>query len=115
MLKLVKELFNLLTYSQRKRFYVLQILVIFSAFAEIIGIASIAPFMSLVSDFSVIEKNRFLSYLFSLSGLETYNDFVFLAGIIVLIGLITSTVISILATKKLAMFASKVGTENKWL
>tara|TARA_B100001059_G_scaffold130161_1_gene130156 strand:+ start:2940 stop:4751 length:1812 start_codon:yes stop_codon:yes gene_type:complete len=112
MLKLVKELFNLLTYSQRKRFYVLQILVIFSAFAEIIGIASIAPFMSLVSDLSVIEKNSFLSYLFSLSGLETYNDFVFLVGIIVLMGLITSTIISIVATKKLAMFASKVGTEN---
>jgi HlyD family secretion protein len=112
MLKLLKELFNLLTDSQKKRFYRLQLLVVFSAFAEIIGIASIAPFMSLISDLTLLENNSFLSNLFSLSGLETKTDFIFWVGIAVLLSLIFSTLISMLATKKLAMFAAKVGTEN---
>lgn len=112
MLKSLKELFYLLTYSQKKRFYKLQLLVIFSAFAEIIGIASIAPFMSLISDSTLLENNSFLSRLFGLSGLETNTDFIFWVGIAVLFSLILSTLISILTTKKLAMFSAKIGTEN---
>lgn len=112
MIKLVKELFNLLTKSQKRRFYKLQFLVIFSAFAEIIGIASIAPFMTLISDLSILDSNNFLTELFIFSALEKKIDFIFWVGIIVLTGLIGSTIISIIATKKLAMFAAKVGTEN---
>ena len=112
MLKLVKELFGLLTHSQKKRFYKLQLLVIFSAFAEIIGISSIAPFMALVSDSTLLESNQFISYLYNYSGVETHTDFIFWIGIFVLQGLIFSTIISIIAVKKLAMFAAKVGTEN---
>ncbi|AFL69149.1 hypothetical protein Sulba_1869 [Sulfurospirillum barnesii SES-3] len=41
MYKLIKELFFLLTFAQRKQFYRLQLLVIFMSFAEIIGVASI--------------------------------------------------------------------------
>ena len=43
MYKLLKELFNLLTPSQRRRFYVLQLLVIVMAIVEIFGVASIIP------------------------------------------------------------------------
>ena len=43
MLKLVKKFFSLLTPSQRRRFYVLQILVVVMAILEIVGVASIIP------------------------------------------------------------------------
>ena len=43
MFKLVSELFSLLTVKQRRQFYFLQILVVFMAVMEILGVASIIP------------------------------------------------------------------------
>ena len=47
MLKLIKQIVVLLNPSQRKRFYALQILVVIMAIMEILGVASIIPFMGL--------------------------------------------------------------------
>ena len=55
MIKITKQLFSLLTPNQRKRFYLLQFLVILMAFMEIIGVASIIPFMALVGDMTQLQ------------------------------------------------------------
>jgi len=112
MLKLSKELFYLLTPSQRRRFYILQMLVIATALAEIVGIASMAPFMALVGDVSVLDEGGYLADLYVFSGLADPYDFVFWVGVGVLISLSCSAVLSILTTWRLAMFAANVGTEN---
>ena len=57
MYKIIKNLFKVLTPSQRKRFYILQILVIIMAFTQIIGVASIVPFMALVADMSQLQED----------------------------------------------------------
>ena len=56
MLSVIKNLFSLLSDKQRKSFYILQFLVILMAFTELLGIASIAPFMALVGDPSLLQK-----------------------------------------------------------
>lgn len=112
MFKLIKGLFQLLTISQRKRFYTLQILVIVMSLMEVVGITLIAPFMALASDISILERNHLLATLYIQSGLQDPYKFIFLAGIIVLISLTFSTLFSMLTTWKLAMFAAQVGTEN---
>ena len=61
MLKIIKQLFTLLTRSQHKRFYTLQVLVVLMAFVEILGVASIIPFMSLVGDMSQLNKDTIIS------------------------------------------------------
>lgn len=53
---MISQLFLLLTPRQLKQFYSLQILVIVMAIFELVGIASIAPFMALVGDISLLEK-----------------------------------------------------------
>ena len=55
MIKITTQLFSLLTPNQRKRFYLLQFLVILMAFMEIIGVASIIPFMALVGDMTQLQ------------------------------------------------------------
>lgn len=111
MFGLLKELFGLLTPSQRKRFYILQVLVVLMAFAEIIGVASIVPFMTLVGDMSILEQSNIISDVYRLSGLESPENFVFLVGCGVLAALSVSSFISMITTWQLSMFAARVGSE----
>ncbi|OAP71947.1 ABC transporter ATP-binding protein [Psychrobacter sp. SHUES1] len=111
MLSVIKELFSLLSEKQRKHFYILQFLVILMAFTELLGIASIAPFMALVGDISLLQQEGVYSKLYQLSGISNPIDFLFLAGCLVLLMLTISTVVSMLTTWRLAVYGASVGTE----
>lgn len=111
MLKVIKQLFVLLTDKQLKQFYILQVLVVIMAFTELLGIASIAPFMALVGDISILETNGVFAQLYQLSGLNNPMDFLFYTGVIVLVMLTFSTVISMFTTWRLSIFGARIGTE----
>lgn len=111
MLKVIKQLFILLTDKQLKQFYILQVLVVIMAFTELLGIASIAPFMALVGDISILETNSVFAQLYQLSDLNNPIDFLFYSGVIVLAMLTFSTVISMFTTWKLSIFGARIGTE----
>lgn len=111
MLSVIKEIFSLLSNDQRKRFYILQILVILMAFTELLGIASIAPFMALVGDMSLLEKDGIYSKLYQLSGINDPLNFLFVTGIGVLIALTVSTVVSMFTTWRLSLYGSSVGVQ----
>lgn len=111
MLKVIKQLFVLLTDKQLKQFYILQVLVVIMAFTELLGIASIAPFMALVGDISILETNGVFAQLYQMSGLNNPMDFLFYTGVIVLVMLTFSTVISMFTTWRLSIFGARIGTE----
>lgn len=111
MLSVIKEIFSLLSSDQRKRFYNLQVLVIIMAFTELLGIASIAPFMALVGDMSLLEKDGIYSKLYQLSGINDPLNFIFITGIGVLIALTVSTVVSMFTTWRLSLYGSSVGVQ----
>ena len=111
MLSVIKEIFSLLSNDQRKRFYILQVLVILMAFTELLGIASIAPFMALVGDISLLEKDGIYSKLYQLSGINDPLNFLFVTGIGVLIALTVSTVVSMFTTWRLSSYGSSVGVQ----
>ncbi|MDM1722272.1 ABC transporter ATP-binding protein [Acinetobacter towneri] len=111
MLHLAKELFSLLTPSQRRRYLSLQVMVFFMAIMELLGIASIAPFMALVADVQLLETNTTLKKIYLASGVESHEKFLFLTGSIVLIMLSTASILSIITTWRLSLFALSVGTE----
>ncbi|MBR7887586.1 ABC transporter ATP-binding protein [Marinomonas sp. A79] len=110
MLKLIKELFILLTPKQRRQFYTLQLLVVIMAMAEIVGVASIAPFMALVGDPSVLDRENLISYVYKVSGLNK-QDYMLLIGGGVLFMLFLASLISIVTTWYLAMFSARTGIE----
>lgn len=111
MLKMIHQLFSLLTPSQVRQFYVLQLLVVVMAFTELVGIASIAPFMALVGDISLLEKDGLFAELYQFSGVSNPMDFLFYTGLAVLFMLAFSTVISMFTIWKLSLYAARVGTE----
>lgn len=111
MIKIIQQLFSLLTPQQVRQFYILQLLVIVMAFTEILGIASIAPFMALVGDISLLERNSFFSEIYQLSGVSDPTSFLLYSGLAVLLMLTFSTVISMFTIWKLSLYAARVGTE----
>lgn len=111
MLKMIQQLFSLLSSDQVKQFYILQLLVILMAFTEILGIASIAPFMALVGDISILEREGAIAKIYQYSGVNDPAQFLFYTGFAVLIMLAISTVISMYTTWKLSLYAAKTGTE----
>ena len=111
MFKLILKLFTFLDSKQRKKFYILQILVILMGFAEVIGVASIVPFMSLVGDISQLQQDNFISQVYQASGIATEEEFTFLLGIGVLIVLTICAIISMFTAWRLSMFANVVGSE----
>jgi len=110
MFKVIIEFFSLLTPSQRKRFYVLQVMIVIMTFVEIVSIISIAPFMALVGDLSILERDNLLATLYLKSNLDIF-EFVFYLGLIVLITLTTAALVSMYITWRLSMFAPKIGAE----
>lgn len=111
MLKIIRQLISLLTPSQFRRFFILQILVVIMAFAEIIGVTSIIPFMSLVGDMSLLNRDNIIGKIYQTSGLTSESTFLFLLGIGVLIMLLISSLISMFTIWRLSMFAHKIGVE----
>lgn len=108
---LVKELFDLLEPSQRKKLIVLQLLIILMAIMELVGIASIAPFMTVVANKDILETNNFLKSLYIYSGAQSHNDFLLLLGCGVLFCIASGSIISIYTTWKSTHFASTLGVE----
>jgi len=111
MFKVILQLFSLFTSSQRRQFYLLQVLVVVMAFTELLGIASIAPFMALVGNIDLLEGNGVFARLYVFSGINQPNDFLFFTGLAVLVMLSLSTIISMYTIWKLAIYGTKVGTE----
>ncbi len=111
MIKITTQLFSLLTPNQRKRFYLLQFLVILMAFMEIIGVASIIPFMALVGDMTQLQQETFYAQVYQASGIESESEFVVILGIGVVVTLFVSGTISLFTTWRLCMFGTQLGTE----
>ena len=111
MIKIIRDLFSVLTPSQRKRFYVLQILVMLMAITQIAGVASIVPFMALVADMNQLNQDTIFAQAYIISGINSEGLFVFLLGVGVLVMLLLGTIISMYTTWRLSLFANKVGVE----
>ena len=79
--------------------------------AEVVSIFSITPFMAIVGDPSILQRENFLSMLYLKSNLDEPYEFIFYLGLVVLTILTISAFISIFITWRLAMFATKIGVE----
>lgn len=111
MINLIKQLFELLSSDQRKRFYKLQLLVIAMAIFDILGVASIAPFMALVGDAAILDGDNLLASMFLQSGAKTADEFIVMVGFVVLAFLTVAALLSMFTVWKMSMFAANVGAE----
>lgn len=95
------KLINLLTSSELKKMYLLLLMMIMMALLDIIGVASILPFMTVLTNPSLIETNSILNTMFKVSGVfgvKNNQQFLFALGVFVLLVLTISLTFRALTT-----------------
>ena len=109
MISSLKELFKLLSPGQRKRLYLLQLLVIFMSLLEVASVMAFGPFMALVGNLEQLDKEGLMTDLFTASGLEDSVDFLIAMAFVVLGLLIISAAVSMYTLWVLSVYGEKVG------
>ncbi len=92
-MKTIKKFLYLLSDQERKRAYLLLIMILIMALLDMLGIASIMPFIAVLSNPEIIETNEILNKVYKFSGkfgIETINEFLFVLGIFVFLFLLSS-------------------------
>ena len=96
-----KKLLFLITIQERKRGALLLIMILIMALLDMIGVASILPFTTVLVNPTLIETNIILIKMFQIStyfGVENNQQFLFALGILVFVLLTTSLAFKALTT-----------------
>ena len=94
-MKTLKEILYFFTPREKKRAGLLLIMIIIMAFVDTMGVASILPFMAVITNPSIIETNFLLKNLFQISSvfeIKTIDEFTFFLGVLVFLILMFSLI-----------------------
>ena len=97
----VKQLLFLLTRDERKHVSLLLVMTLIMALLDMIGVASILPFMAVLTNPSLVETNLVLNSMYKFSnifGVENKQQFVFALGVLVFLTLIIALIFKALTT-----------------
>jgi ABC-type multidrug transport system fused ATPase/permease subunit len=84
-MKNIKILINLLTLQERKQFFLLLGMIVVMAFLDLIGVASIVPFIAVLTNPQIIETNIYLNSVYTALnsfGVKNVEQFIFLLGVL---------------------------------
>jgi ATP-binding cassette, subfamily B, bacterial PglK len=98
----LKKLFFILSPAERTRALLVLGMILLSAIIDMLGVASIMPFMAILANPEVVETNALLRTAFEASsalGISTSEQFMFMVGVFVFVLLVVS-----LAVKALTLF-----------
>jgi ABC-type multidrug transport system fused ATPase/permease subunit len=111
MFRFLKEFFALLTPAQRKRLLRLQGLVVCMAFAEVVGIMSMGPFMAVVSNMDRLKGHGRLAQIYQWTGVSSPQSFLIIMGVVVLCLLLIAAMFSMFALWRLFTYGATIGAE----
>jgi ATP-binding cassette, subfamily B, bacterial PglK len=97
-MKTIKKLLDLLTPPERKRAYLLLSMILTMALLDMIGVASIMPFMAVLAKPELVETNAFLNAAYTKLGFTDPQQFLFVLGMLVFVLLLVSLAFKALTT-----------------
>jgi len=100
-MRIIKQILYLLTPDERMNAGLLMLMTLIMALLDTIGVASILPFMAVLSNPSLVETNLILSYLFQafkIFGVENNQQFLFALGVLAFTILVFSLAFKALTT-----------------
>ena len=96
---------SLLTPSERRRGILVLLIVAFTGIFEVVGVASVLPFLSVLSNPSLVETNELLNKLYLILDLEDIDQFLYFLGISAFILIILASAIRTLGLYVVIRFA----------
>lgn len=106
MRKTFRKIIDLLSPSERKRFGMLLMLVLFMGIFEMFGVASILPFLAVVTNPEIIDQNAILSWMRDITGFTKDRSFIIFMGFCVMAIVIISLAFKIATLYALARFSN---------
>ncbi|WP_018872908.1 ABC transporter ATP-binding protein [Thioalkalivibrio sp. ALJ16] len=104
MLNTIRKLHALLDAPGRRRAYLMLLLIVALAFVEMVGVASIMPFVMVLANPEVVETNRHLNALYTGLGFESTDRFMFFLGVAMMLALLTTITFKALVTYLMQRF-----------
>jgi len=95
---------NLFSGKDLIKVYYLFALIITVSILELFGLASIAPFLGLVTDPDLVNKHSLIHFVYSTLGFDAPKYFIAFLGSIFLVSMITSSILSVLLSWKINIF-----------
>ena len=92
-MKTLKKALYLLSTSERKNLILLMVMLMITALLDMIGVASILPFIGVLTNPELVETNAPLNFLYKSSeliGIKNKQHFLFALGVFVFISLVVS-------------------------
>lgn len=105
MIELVRQLSTLFDRRERLKLLALSIALLVRAFVEMVGVGSIAPFMSIVADPTIIDQTAWLKRAYIHFGFDSTNSFLIAVGIVVVAMLAVTNSLSAAATWAMLRFS----------
>jgi len=102
---ILKKLLELLTPAERRRGYLLLAMITVMALLEVVGVASIMPFMSVLATPEAGETNPHLNAVYTALSFETPRTFLFLLSWVVFAALLHSIGFKALTTYALVPYS----------
>ncbi len=100
-----KKILSLLTRNEKYQALGVFGLILLMAFLDVIGVASIMPFMAVLANPSVIDANNFLQFAYVVLGYKNTNDFLFFLGFAVFVLMVFSLCFKMLTNYVLIRFS----------
>ena len=81
-LSIIRDIYAVLDGEQKRRLMLMQLFFIFSAIVQVVGIASIAPFIGIIANPESIQTNKALFWLYEKGEFTNHKDFIFAFAIL---------------------------------
>ena len=89
-MRMIKKLLDLLTPPERKQAYLLFGMVFIMALLDVMGVASIMPFMAVLANPDLVESNVLISTVYAILGSSDPHQFLVALGLLVFLSLLVS-------------------------
>ena len=110
-LQLIKKLYFIINKAGDFNLSLIIFLLVLKSFFETIGIGLIYPFIDIIINDSLIETNYFYQFLSEVSIINSKSEFLFLLGLILILFIIFSMIISLYAKFKSESFLWKTNSD----
>jgi ATP-binding cassette, subfamily B, bacterial PglK len=90
MISIIYKLLDLITFQEKKEALLLIFLSILMAIFDVIGVASIMPFMAVLTNPELVESNPILAFSYNSLKFDNVEDFLFFLGWLVFLTLVVS-------------------------
>ena len=110
MISKFKEIFSLLEKKQQKKIIYLQILILITACMEVVSLFAIAPFMSILVDYDLINSNGYIGDIYNYFEFQNPKSFLFFFALLFLVVLFISNIIHMITIWIVSITSIKMGT-----